>query len=74
MRRRSHPEQLGDRRDVPGHGHVREQARLLDDVTDAPPQLDHIDIPRVLAEKINGPGVRFIQPIHHFQQGGFAGA
>ena len=26
------PEQLGDRRDVPGHGHVRKQARLLEPV------------------------------------------
>ena len=47
-------EDLGNAGDVLGDGHVREQSRLLDDIADAPAQLDRVDLRHILAVHQHG--------------------
>ena len=67
-------QQLGHHADVLGHGHVGEQADLLDDVADVPPQLHLVLAVDVLAVDEDLTGVRFQQAVDHFHGGGLAAA
>src|SRR5712664_1998537 len=60
------------RADVFTHGHVREQAGVLDDVTHLQPQLRGIDAMRVLTVDEDAAGVWFGEPVDHAQRRGLA--
>jgi hypothetical protein len=64
------PEQPGDGGHVVGHGQVREQADVLDDVADAPAQLDGVGRRDIVALQEDAPARRFDQAVDHLQRGG----
>ncbi len=51
-----------------------EQAYLLDDIANPPPEFYHIRPADVLAEQGDFPAVRFIQAVYHFQERRFPAA
>jgi hypothetical protein len=60
------------RADVFTHGHVREQAGVLDDITHLQPQLRGVDAMRVLTIDEDAAGVGFGEPVDHAQRRGLA--
>ena len=67
-------EDFGHAGDVLGDGHVREQSRLLDDIADAPAQLDRVDLRHILAVHQHGSRVGIVQAVDELDERGFAAA
>ena len=67
-------DQQRDRADVVLDGPVREQARLLDDVADAPAQRGRVRLLDVPAVQQDPPAGRVDQPVDHAQRGGLPAA
>ena len=67
-------QQLGDHADVLGHGHVGEQADLLDHVADVTAQIYFVLGGDVLAVQIDLSTGGLNEAVDHFQRGGFAAA
>src|SRR5690606_20912941 len=63
--------QLGDEGDVFRHGHVGEQADLLDHIADVAAQFYRVDPGDIPAVDGDGALRRFDQPVDHAQGGGF---
>jgi hypothetical protein len=59
--------------DIFSHGHVREEAGLLEHIADAPAQRDRVQRLDVLAPDSYAPGAGLRQPVEKLQQGGLAG-
>ena len=67
-------QQLGHHADVLGHGHVGEQADLLDHVADVTAQCHLVLAVDILAVDQDGAAVRFDQAVDGLQSGGLAAA
>src|SRR5690606_1159688 len=67
-------QQLRDHADVLGHGHVGEQADLLDDVADVAPQLVGVGPGHVLAADEDPAGRRLDEPVDHLEHRRLAAA
>jgi hypothetical protein len=60
--------------DILGHVHMREQADILEDIADRPPQPDRILIDDAAAFDQDPPLVRRVEAVDHPQQGRLAGS
>ena len=67
-------QQLGDHADVLGHGHVGEQADLLDHIADMPPQFHLVLGVDILPVDADGAGIGLQQAVDHLHGGGLAAA
>ena len=67
-------EEARDRPDVLADRLVGEEADLLDDVADAPPQVGQLARPGVHAVDQDAPAGGLDQPVHHLEAGGLAAA
>ena len=67
-------QQPGHHADVLGHSHVGEQADLLDDIADMPPQFHLVLAVDIFSVDADGAGIRLQQAVDHLHGGGFTAA